>query len=149
MLHSRINSLLRSTATSLRKELENIEEEKARLTADLDEAAHRIAQTLAQLGYKVATRWTGRGARRGRKPGFKIASSGGGKKRIRRNPDQLKKYADSVYQLIRGAGSEGASGGDIRRQYPNVGQDIKGFLQKHGGHRVRTTGQKSFMRYHA
>ncbi|HWB53426.1 MAG TPA: hypothetical protein VG722_04510 [Tepidisphaeraceae bacterium] len=138
MSNSNISFSLQQTAENLRRELRRIEEEKARITADLDKAANGIAAALQQLGYS-ATRATSP----------RSVGPSGKKKRIRRNPGQLKKYAEGVYQLVKSAGANGASGAQIRREFPKVGQDIKGFVHKHAGGRLKTTGKKSFMRYTA
>lgn len=148
-LLNRVRKVTASTAKSLRRELRFIEQEKQRLTAELDSAARRIADSIAQLDSSDPGR-RGRG-----RPSFASsgvpssgpASSGGRRKRIRRNPEQLKQYASDVYALIKKSGSSGVGGGDIRKQYPNVGQDIRAFVNKHGGHKLKTTGLKSFMRY--
>ena len=51
--------------------------------------------------------------------------------------------------MIRGAGKDGIGGGEIRKKFPGVGQNIKGFVQQYAGVKVKTTGQKVKMRYHA
>ena len=55
----------------------------------------------------------------------------------------------SVIQFIKGKGSHGAKGADIRKHHPKVGPDIKGFVQKHAGQKLKTTGVKATMRYFA
>jgi len=37
----------------------------------------------------------------------------------------------------------------IRKSFPGVGQNIKEFVEKNTGVKVKTTGQKVKMRYHA
>jgi hypothetical protein len=73
----------------------------------------------------------------------------GKKRRIRRTPEQLKAEADKVLAMIRGAGKAGIGGGEIRKKFPGVGQNIKAFVQQYAGVKVKTTGQKVKMRYHA
>jgi hypothetical protein len=74
---------------------------------------------------------------------------GGKKRRIRRTPEQLAAEAGKVHKMIRDAGKEGISGSEIRKKFPGVGQNIKGFVKQYTGQTVKTTGQKVKMRYHA
>ena len=124
-------------AGKLRRELVRIEGEKERLTADLDSAAERIRNTLAQLGHSSNGKG---GTHKARQPRVKG-------KRVRRSADQLKREADAIYQLVKSAGAEGAAGRDIRKHHPKVGPDIKGFIQKYTSHKVKTTGKKASTRY--
>ena len=48
-LLNRVRKVTAKTAQSLRRELRFIEQEKHRLTAELDSAAQRIAESIAQL----------------------------------------------------------------------------------------------------
>jgi hypothetical protein len=146
-LLNRIRKVTEQTAQNLKRELRFIEREKLRLTAELDLAASKLANSIAQLDHEGSAS-LGRGRRPGRPPGAVSAVRGPVKgKRIRRNPEALKKYADGVYELIKKSGSAGAGGGDVRKQFPKVGQDIRAFVHKHGGYKLKTSGLKSFMRY--
>jgi hypothetical protein len=146
-LLNRIRKVTAQTAQNLKRELRFIEREKLRLTAELDVAASKIANSLAQLDHEGAASFS-QGRRPGRPAGVKTTTHAPAKgKRIRRNPEQLKKYADGVYELIKKSGSSGAGGGDVRKQFPSVGQDIRAFVHKHGGYKLKTSGLKSFMRY--
>jgi hypothetical protein len=40
-------------------------------------------------------------------------------------------------------------GGEIRKHVAGVGQNIKAFVEKNAGAKLKTTGLKSKMRYHA
>ena len=70
-----------------------------------------------------------------------------GKKRIRRTPEQLKKYASDAYDFIKA--HPGCGGGEVRKAFPGIGQDIKGFLDKHSDKKIKTTGKQSKMTYRA
>ena len=51
--------------------------------------------------------------------------------------------------MIKKAGKEGIDGAEIRKSFPGVGQNIKAFVETNAGVKVKTTGQKGSMRYHA
>jgi hypothetical protein len=70
------------------------------------------------------------------------------KRRIRRNPEQLKAEATKVLAMIRKAGKEGIGGGEIRKHVAGVGQNIKEFVERNAGVKLKTTGEKVKMRYH-
>jgi hypothetical protein len=123
------------------KTLRTIEAEKKKRTADLEEAASAIHRELQQWG------WKGNASQA--KPKGKTPTATAPRKRIRRNPEQLKGDATKVVAFIRSAGKEGIGGGQIRKKFPGVGQNIKGFVQQHAGEKLKTTGQKVNMRYHA
>lgn len=157
MMNSQIDALLQrvrkvtaQTAENLQKELRNIEQEKRRIVADLDDASQRLTETLRHLNAQGARHnLTGRPMFAPTAAPAPVAKKTRKGKRIRRGPEQLKEYADGIYQLVKTKGAQGARGGEIRAEFPKVGQDIKGFMQKHGGYRLKTTGEKSLMRYHA
>jgi chemotaxis regulatin CheY-phosphate phosphatase CheZ len=131
----RVRKLTQRTAETLKEELSQIEQQKTRLTAHLDDAAERIRRTLTTLGH------AGNGTTRSNSIGRPKT------KRIRRSSAQLKKEAEAVVQLIRSKGADGISGSEIRKHHPKVGPDIKGFVQKFGGHKIKTTGKKASTRY--
>ena len=54
-----------------------------------------------------------------------------------------------VLAMIKKAGKDGIGGAEIRKSFPGVGQNIKEFVEKNAGVKVKTTGQKIKMRYHA
>jgi hypothetical protein len=113
----------------LKKELAQIEGKRKQFTADLDHAEQRIHQTLRELVGGVAKR-----------PQKSTRSKG---KRVRRNPEQLKLEAESIFRLIKSKSGSGVKGGEIRKRHPKVGPDIKAFVEKHAGHKVK----KAAMRY--
>jgi hypothetical protein len=123
------------------KTLRTIEAEKKKRTADLEEAASAIHRELQQWG------WKGNGS--AAKPIGKKTTKTARKLRIRRNPEQLNGEATKIVAFIRSAGKEGLGGGEIRKKFPGVGQNIKSFVQQHAGEKLKTTGQKVNMRYHA
>jgi len=138
---SRINSVLdrvrkvtRRTVDTLKKELGAIEDEKRRLTAHLDDAASRIRQTLSSLGL----------GGNGRASAVRQPRKG---KRIRRSAEQLKQEAEAIIQFIKSKADQGVKGNEIRTRHPKVGPDIKGFVQKHSGRKLKTSGKKAAMRY--
>src|SRR5437762_12051379 len=137
----RVQKVTRRTTQNLKRELSLIDSERMRITSRLDDAARAIREMLGKLGGGVANgrgpgRPPGRGP--GRPPGS--ASTGRKRKRIRRSPQQLKLEAQAILEFIRGKGASGASGSEIRKQHPKVGPDIKGFVQKWGSKKLRTSG---------
>jgi hypothetical protein len=123
------------TVENLKKELHRIETEKERVTAKLDLAASRITEMLHGLGH------LGNGQSAGKPTTAKK------RKRIRRGPEQLKQDAEAIIQFVKDKGADGAMGNEIRKHHPKVGPNIKGFVQKHGGRKLKSTGKKSKMRY--
>jgi len=134
---SRIRKVTQRTTDTLKRELAYLEAQKSKLTAHLDDAAERIRKTLGDLGHSSNGEHAAPPLRRAKR------------KRIRRSPEQLKHEAAAIIQFVRSKGSEGAKGGEIREHHPKVGPDIKGFVQKHAGRKLKTTGQKASMRYFA
>ena len=137
---ARIQRVTEQTAETLRQELGRIEDEKQRLTADLDAAAERIRRTLGELGHRTNSARVTKAAPRPARARTR---------RVRRGREQLEREAEAIFQIIRAAGADGAAGRDIRKHHPKVGPDIKGFVQKYSKHKVRTTGKKASTRYHA
>jgi len=142
---AKIQRLLKQTARmkmratkSLLKTLKQIDQERKVRTADLDQAAHVIGQQLAELGHK----FTHTAAKT--KPTNGKASAS--KRRVRRSPAQLKKYADGVYQFIKS--HPDCKGGAIRKAFPGVGQNIAGFVANYTGKKLGTKGKKAAMTYH-
>jgi hypothetical protein len=133
----RVRKLTAQTARALTKELSAIETEKSRLTADLNAAADQIRETLKQLGH----RGNGHASILAAPPKAKKG------KRIRRTLDQLKDEANAIIQFVKNAGSEGVSGNDIRARHPKIGPDLRGFVTKYSGKKLKTTGVASSMRY--
>jgi len=146
---TRVERLLKQTdrmrqqaVTSLLRTLKHIDEERKQRTADLEEAAKVILKRLADLGHLgINTKTAATKAKKN------IAAAK--KRRIRRKPEELKAEAAKVLAMIKKAGKEGMGGAEIRKNVPAVGQDIRGFVDKNAGVKVRTTGLKSKMRYYA
>jgi len=142
---TRIERLLKKTdrmkqqaVKGLLRTLKHIDQERKTRTADLEEAAMLIVKRLAELGH------AGSNANAAAAKAKRAVQS---KKRIRRSPDELKKYANGVVEYVKS--HQGCSGGDIRKTFPKVGQNVKGFVQQHGtGQKLRTVGKQSKMRYH-
>ncbi len=146
---TRIQRLLKKTdrmkqqaVKSLLRTLKHIDQERKTRTADLEEAAKVVLKQLADLGH-VGSNSKAAATK------AKRAVKAGKKRRIRRNPEQLKAEATKVLAMIKKAGKEGIAGGEIRKSVPGVGQNIKEFVEKNAGVKVKTTGQKVQMRYHA
>lgn len=144
---TRIQRLLKKTdrmkqqaVKGLLRTLKHIDQERKSRTADLEEAAKLVVKQLAELGH------VGGNSKAAAKRMKAKATTG--KKRVRRSPEQLKVEATKVVALIRSAGKDGMSGGDIRKKFPGVGQNIKGFVQQYTGEKLKTTGKKVKMRYH-
>lgn len=152
MVLDRVRKVTAKTIESLRRELNHIEQEKRRVIEGLDGADRQIRNALEQLGNQTGG-GNGRGGN-GRaqaqsesnapRAAAKATSKG---KRIRRNPEQLKAEAEAIVTLVKSGGAEGISGPDIRKQHAKIGPDIKGFVQKYSGRKLRSTGVARSMRY--
>jgi len=129
-----VRSLTLQTAAALKRELENLDGERKRVLASFSEASEQIMRTLRSLGHAPNGTPTVEPKRRT-------------KRRIRRGPEELKSEAQAIIELVKQKGRDGATGKEIRQQYPKVEPDIKGFVQKHGNRKVKTTGNKATMRY--
>lgn len=136
-LLDRVKKVTAKTVESLKKELRHIEDQRQRLTADLDEAESRIRQTLLQLGQ-------GTNGKTASKRAVVKPTKG---KRIRRTPEQLKQEAQAIIELVRSKGAEAATGLEIRAQHAKIGPDIKGFVHKYSGRKLKSTGVGRSMRY--
>jgi hypothetical protein len=134
---NRVRKLTAQTAKALTAELHVIESEKKRLTTDLDMAADHIRETLKQLGHQD----------NGRFAVTRTSPKAGKGKRIRRSLDQLKQEAGAIIALIKSASADGVSGPEIRAKHPKIGPDLKGFVQKYSGKKLKTTGVARSMRY--
>ena len=137
---NRVKKVTQQTTESLRNELRRIEDEKIKLTSHLDDAAERIRDTLSKLGIGA-----GAGTLNGHRA--KATKSSRKSKRIRRSPEQLKQEARAILDLIKSKGDEGATGSQIRERHPKIGPDIKGFMQKFSGRKLKTAGKRAGMRY--
>jgi hypothetical protein len=146
---TRVQRLLKQTdrmkqqaVKSLLRTLKRIDQERKQRTADLEEATKVIVKQLTELGH------VGSNSKAAAKNAKRVAATGK-KRRIRRKPEQLKAEATKVLAMIRKAGKEGIGGAEIRKSVRGVGQNIKAFVEKNAGVKVKTTGQKVTMRYHA
>jgi hypothetical protein len=153
---NRIHSLLKKTermkqqaVKGLLRTLKQIDQERKRRTADLEEAAALVGKQLAELGHMGGgnkSKASGSKLRKAVTPASKKTAKSG--KRLRRSADELKKYASGVVEYVKA--HQGCSGAEIRKTFPKVGQDIKGFVQQYGtGQKLRTVGKRAGMRYHA
>ena len=138
------NRAIRNLVSSLK----TIEREKARAVAEAaapyDQAIKHIHVDLKQLGHEVGNGRPSKAKSTNSAPAAKVRAS---KKRIRRSPEQLAKYANGAYEFIKA--HPGCGGGAIRKAFADIGQDIKGFIDKHSDKKIKTTGKKSKMAYHA
>jgi hypothetical protein len=147
---SRLQKLLKQTekmkkqaTRGLLKTLKQIDHERKKRTADLDDAARLIGKQLSELGHTL----TGTTARKPVAAKMKAALPGAKKKRrIRRSPEQLQKYASDIFQFVKA--NSGSKGGAIRKAFPDVGQDIAGFVAKHTDKKLGTKGKRATMTYH-
>jgi hypothetical protein len=126
---------------SLLRTLKHIDQERKQRTVDLEEAAKVILKQLADLGHVGVNSKTA--ATKAKK-----SATAAKKRRIRRSPEQLKAEAVKVLGMIKKAGKQGIGGAEIRKSVSGVGQNIKTFVEKNAGVKVKTTGQKASMRYH-
>ncbi len=137
---------MRQQATKrLLRTLKQIDQERKQRTADLEEAAKVVLKQLAEMGH-IAVGTSKKTATKGRKTAITIT---GKRRRIRRSPEQLKAEAMQVLAMIKKTGKGGIGGGEIRKSFPGVGQNIKAFVEKNAGVKLKTTGQKIKMRYFA
>src|SRR6187551_794259 len=104
---TRVQRLLKQTdrmkqqaVKSLLRTLKHIDQERKTRTADLEDAAKVIVKQLADLGH------IGSNSTAAAKNSKKVAATGK-KRRVRRNPEQLKAEAAKVLTMIRKAGKEG------------------------------------------
>src|SRR5437016_3887489 len=109
----RVRRVTAKTAGMLKAELQRIEDEKRRITADLDEAAEGLRQTLQQLGHSGGNGTAIRRTRVARGPALRARKG----KRIRRSPAQLKQEAEAIIHFIKSKGTEGAKGPEIRARH--------------------------------
>jgi hypothetical protein len=147
---SRIERLLKKTdkmkqqaVKGLMRTLKQIDKERKQRTADLEEAAKSVMKQLAELGHSVGIN----GSKKALATKTAMNTTVGRKRRVRRGPEQLKLEAEKALGMIRKAGKEGIGGAEIRKSVPGVGQNIKDFVEKNGGVKLKTTGQRSAMRY--
>jgi hypothetical protein len=150
---TRVQRLLKQTermrqqaVKNLLRTLKQIDQERRQRTADLEEAAKVVLKQLADMGHTAVGKST---AKTKKMTATKATATGGKRRRIRRNPEQLKTEAAKVLAMIRKAGKDGIAGAEIRKSVPGVGQNIKEFVEKNAGVKLKTTGQKVKMRYHA
>jgi hypothetical protein len=138
------NKMKQRMVKSLLKTMRDIDRQRKERVADLDQAARIIGKELADLGHKVGV--GNDKPTKARATNGKASTKG---KRVRRTPEQLKAEAEKALATIRKSGKEGVSGKDIRKVVPGIGQNIKAFIEQNAGEKVRTTGAKASMRYHA
>jgi hypothetical protein len=69
------------------------------------------------------------------------------RRRVRRFPAALMQEANAVVALIKSRGKHGATGQEIRKGHPKVGQSIAGFVEQHSDHRLRKTGKARSTRW--
>jgi hypothetical protein len=129
---------------NLLRTMRKIDQERKTRTADLDHAAKLIGKQLADLGHRIGIPDVGHA-----KSGPAKARGGTKGKRVRRSGEQLKAEAERALGMIRKAGKEGIRGAEIRKVIPGVGQNIKTFVEKNTGEKVKTTGAKASTKYHA
>jgi hypothetical protein len=151
---TRIERLLKKTdkmrqqaVKGLVRTLKHIDQERKQRTADLEEAAKLVIKQLSELGHSVGIN-TNTNRKAASTKTVKMVRVGR-KRRIRRDPEQLKGDAEKALAMIRKAGKEGIGGAEIRKSVPGVGQNIKAFLEKNADVKLKTTGQRSAMRYFA
>jgi hypothetical protein len=89
----------------------------------------------------------GRG-RRGPKP---AAGADEPRRRVRRrrSREQLEAMATNVVKFINGKGKEGASATEIKSQFGDLLPSVNAWLKNYSTAKVKTTGNKSKMRYFA
>lgn len=70
-------------------------------------------------------------------------------KRRRRSREDLVKMADEVVELIKTKGKEGATAKEIKEKFGNLLPSVNAWLKEYSATKVKTTGEKSRMRYYA
>jgi hypothetical protein len=148
-LLKRTDRMKQQAVKGLLRTLKHIERERKQRTADLEDAAKAVAQQLRDLGHNGGGSHSNGRAKKASTTPTRTKTAGTKKRRIRRGPEELQAEAGKIVAMIRKAGTEGIGGKEIRKSFPKVGPDIKGFVEKHGGGKVKTIGQRSAMRYHA
>src|SRR5687768_15515541 len=108
---SEAETMTQRVVDSLLKTLREIEVEKAKRTAELDEAADQIKAQLAELGHPVGET-NGRHRKAGRNG--KAVKAKRTKSRGRRSGEEMKAEAERMVKFIKGKGGEGASGAEIK-----------------------------------
>lgn len=148
---TRIQTLLKKTermkqqtVKGLLRTMKHIDAERKKRTADLDEAARAVVAELQQWGHMA----NGSAKKKPGRPAGTTTAKATSKRRVRRSPEQLKSEAVKVVALIRSTGKDGIAGSEIRKKFPGVGQNIKGFVQQYTGEKLKTTGEKAGMKYH-
>src|SRR5436309_1180110 len=117
---TRVQRLLKQTekmrqqaVKNLLRTLKHIDQERKQRTADLEEATKVVVKQLTELGH------IGTNSKAAAKKAKRVAATGK-KRRIRRNPEQLKAEAVKVLGMIKKAGKEGIGGAEIRKSVPGV-----------------------------
>jgi hypothetical protein len=132
----------------LLRTLKQIDQERKRRTADLEEAAKVIGRQLLELGHV-----NGRTGRPGRPKAANstttIMTTKAEKRRVRRSPAQLAAEGKAIAAFITAGKDKGRSGAEIRAKYKSIGEGmtIKQFVQKYAGEKITTRGERSKMRY--
>jgi hypothetical protein len=129
--------------TSIQDILAPIKDIVARLQGrrrDLMEEVNLLDSELTRLGGS---------SKRGR---GKAAAAGGpvrrGKRRRRKRED-IEAQAAEVVEFISSAGKAGASGKEIKTKFGNLLPSVNAWLKNYSKAKVRTSGEKSTMRYYA
>src|SRR5687768_16842103 len=96
---TRIQRLLKKTdrmkqqaVKGLLRTLKHIDQERRKRTADLEDAAKLVMKQLAELGHLGTN---------SRPSNTKVKKAASGRKRVRRSPDELKKYANGVVEFVK------------------------------------------------
>jgi hypothetical protein len=99
-----------------------------------------------ELNDQIA-RFEGRRGKRGPKPAD--AGQPAPKTRKRRSRDQLEAMAADIVAFIASKGKEGASGNEIKSQFGDLLPSVNAWLKNYSKAKVKTTGNKSKMKYFA
>jgi hypothetical protein len=115
----KIDTLVKQTVRTIEAEIQAIDRRRDQLTSMLRALSGRENGRTATPRHPKARQRT--------------------QKRVRRSPEELKKEANEVYQLVKSQG--GISSAELRRYHPKLGPDPKGFVKKFGGKTIKTKGR--------
>ena len=142
---------------SIRKKLHTLEMEKmeelraaqAKLIAPLQRQYDKHQREAARIGAIIASVL-------GSAPKPKLAKGNAAvrtaikrRKRVRRSPAQLKSAADAIVQFVKSKGKEGAIGREIKSRFGALLPSVKVWVEKYGGVKLKTEGDRSKMKYFA
>src|SRR5688572_5079102 len=108
---------------NVKRQMDSLKRPIEKRLAEVEAEAEKLRDMLK--GFTIGG---GDGVGDGRAAKTKTKKKPGRKRRARRTPEQLKAEAGKVLKMIQDAGKDGIGGGEIRKRFPGVGPNIKGFV---------------------